>query len=567
MSRFEEFLVNIANAALNNIKAVKNIFGIGNIYNSNGFGAVMSMLRDNFLWILAIITFLVLISYLKQRRNFFQGVVTITFTGLVTYLFIWIIPVYMPYILNSITNNISENFSYEVIAAKTESRSVATTTASSDSADVGNESSITLYRYPFYKMDEMCNSLNINLADVINGKFQIVNNDIGMYIQNDSIKVDLDSLLGTLKVTGGYDGSDYGNVYQLKAYKTVSSNVDYYVPYYQIVDGFLDKINTLVGIYNIPRKMNTYSNGIQKDAYGVKSYITSLPFISPGVYLTDIDREYEESLGVSKEALDAYVAESADIAQKLESAFGLNDDWLGLSSVLVDLNTQEKGTLWANVLQKNGYYDSEWNENEEKLKDLIHYVNYVTKKFVYDSEELTQFSDDTAVKIIALRALTALNQRAMEYTAPLFPMFLNYEDMPLGDVMLSLFTDDYSELSKYNMDPVKYLMETSGWLYVIAVAIGLGTIALMSMVLAMFFPVLYIALAGLALLRMLFAKNIHTVIKGYAKLTGLSFMIHVVKCMLLLFAAKYNSSVVGVVILLLGCAFLIWLLTAVLFHF
>lgn len=568
MSRAEEFIQKATKSALSSLESVKGVLGIGNIYNQHGFGTIMNFAREYFWWLIAAISFLVLISYLKQRRNFFQGIVTISFTGLVTYLFIWVVPIYLPYILNSVTNNAAENLAYEIVAAKTEARSVSTTDASAISSDVGNEASITLYRYKFYKIKEMCDSLNIDVSEVINGRLQVVNNDVGMYIQNDSIKIDLDSLLGTLKIVGGYDGSDYGNVYQLKSYKTVSSNVDYYTPYYQIVDGFLDKINTLVGIYNIPRKMNTYSNNIQKDAYGVQSYITSLPFISPGVYLTDIDQEYESSLGVSKEALDTYVAESSEMAQKLESAFGTNDDWLGLSSVLLDLNTQAKGTLWANVLQKNGYYDSEWNANEEKLGNLIHYVNYVTKKFVYDTEDaLTQFSDDTAVKIIALRALTALNQRAMEYTSPLFPLFLNYEDIPLGDIMLALFTDDYSALSNYDMDPVRYVMETSGWLYVLVVGADLGLVTLMSFILTYLFPLLYVALAVLVLLRMLFARNIHPVIKGYVKLTGLSFFVFTGQCLVLLFTADLNASVLGIIVMLFGCLFLIWILVAVVTSF
>lgn len=567
--RISKNISSFANSIIDSIGSIDGIIGIKNSYNLGILGDIFNVLRQNIWLLLLIITIIVVFCFIRNNHSFGTSLIVGLISIGVTYLFVIVVPVYLPYIFNSITNNVSQELAFEALGTQIEKESSEASVKNALDQDgniVLTASSLSLYRYPFYSLDKLCENLALDSTDEITGgDTHVINEDSGMYAQDDTIKVSLANLMGTLKISGEYSPAADGRIYKLKSYKTTSNNVDYYTPYYQIVDGFLEKINALISIYDIPRTTSAYVNGIQKDNFAVKCYLTSAPFLTPGMYGSMIDYEMEKAAGLTDEEIQEYVDEDHELELLLSDVYGANDDWLGIAGVIeaptLAANTDVRGTLWATQLQAQGYYTENWEMNVSKCAHLIKYINNVTKKFILDTEAMmNELSDDTLIKLISLRALLALNQKASDDIRKMYPLFVNYDDFNLKSIMTAIFTDDFQSFLNMDMDVANYVKDEYGILSLILFVITMIEIVIFSFVVRFLFPVIYVAFGLLILCKMFSNKNIHPLVKGYFKFTLCVFIEFSAFCFGLVITRKLRGSFIGILFLFIVISVLLWLL-------
>ncbi len=567
--RMKTNIANVANGILEYAGDVDGIIGIKDTYTLHIVGRLFNAIRENIAFILVLIAIFVVICFIKNNNSLFNSILVGALSMAVAYVFIIVVPVYLPYIYNSITNNVSQPLAFETLGTQLEKESIyPTANLSLDAKRNVNltASSISLYRYPFYDLSGIEKNLSLDdMDEATGGNSYVINEDSGVYLENSTIKVSLSSLMGTLKIDGGYASEAGNGVYQLKAYKTASNNIDFYTPYYQMVDGFIDKLNTLIEVYRVPRTVSTYAKGTQRDKFAVNCYLTSAPFVTPGKYSSMIDYEQEKAAGLTDEEIKECVEYDEQLEDVLTKAYGNNDDWLGITDVIeaptLTENADLRGTLWAAELQKQGYYDENWKLNTERCAELVGYVNYVTKKFVYDIEDLTtKLSDDTLIKLITLRALLALNQHASDAVGKMYPLFVNYDNFKLGGIMTAVYTDDFQSFASMDMDVANYVIDKYGMLSLLFYVIAVLEIVVFSFIVRILFPLIYVSFGALLLAKLFSNRNIHPLVRGYFKFSAFVFAEFSLFCVSLTLIRQLRSSFISIIFLFLIMTALVWLL-------
>lgn len=562
MLNYDTYTANSSNRLYNTLKktstdlcnrtaSTSGILGIKSVYDNKIVAGVLNAAQDYRIIFLLIIIVILLFYFSKVRLDLIQCVAFALAYSVFAYLYVGTLPSFIPSAFNLVTNNVAQNLTYEILSLDAESYSFdddSTVNLDSNGYVDYDSASINLYRIRGESRDNFLSSLNIDSGDITGGKVYVVNKEAGVYAKNDAICVNTNILFDTLKIEGKLNSS---YAYTLSAKKTVSSNVDYYVPYYQIVDCLLDKINTISDIYSIPRRTSTYADGRAKNNYLLYSYINSKPFVTPGKYDYVVPTS---ELDWTEEELKAYESENANVSSKLQEAFGNNADWLGISNFLYTPDESMKKTLWAQTMQDLGYYDADWSPNTEKLDQLVTYVNYHTRKFVLDmSGQIGYLSDDVMIKVVSMRALIALTQRASDFGHWMYPFAINYEDMTLKNVLQSVIISDYDKYVGLNMDVVSYIMEQYGWPHLIAYDILVIFMFLTASILNICVPAFYLMLGILILARLLMGQGLKEPLKGYLKASLIVFICSTFLTLLVLLARALNGNVFALYLMLIGC--------------
>lgn len=553
-----------------NTTSVSGVIGIQNTYQDPVFGKLFQLLKDYWWVFMLFVSLIILYAFSKIHLDLLQAIITFLLSMFTVYAFVWLIPAVFPSVYNIITNNVAQNLTYEVLGVKAEyadAYALSATSLTERGQNAFATTSITLYRVPSSQVQEFRDSLGAENDDLVGGNTVTINAEAGVFAEGDAIKVNTGVLFNTLKITGTVDASTAS--YQLHSTKTVSSNIDYYVPYYEMVDCFISKLNTLSGIYAIPRHTTMYANGKSKDNYLVYSYVNSKPFLTPGEYGLSIPGS---ELDWTQEELTAYQTQGVALETALTNAFGRNADWLGISDLLYNLSDAEKKTLWAHTMQNNGYYDASWVVNTEKMDELITYVNYQTRRFVYEMDsQIGKISDDVLIKLISMRALIALTQKASEFGNWLYPFTLNYEELTLGDVLNCVFISDYDKYISMEMQVVPYMMEEYGWLHLVVFDVLVILMFVNIHVIHFAVPLLYLLLGILIVFKIIRLGDVKSVFKGYLKTSFLIFMCSVVFTVSIVLARKINGSIFSLYFLLLMMLLItfvvVTVITSILFNF
>lgn len=563
--RIRNNVVNFADDILSYVGELDGIIGIKDTYSMELIGRFFNFLRENIVFIILLIAAFVVFCFIKNNNTIFHSILVGVMAAGAAYVFLIVIPVYLPYIYNSITNNVSQPLAFEALGMSLEKESANQGTKPLDGEVDLTSSTISLYRYPFYDLSDIREKLALaDMTPVTGGDVYVFNEDSGLYLENTTVKISLADLMGTLQISGEYDTGHQG-VYQLRSYKTSSSNMDYYTPYYQIVDGFIGRLNGLIEVYQIPRTTGAYIKGSQKDKFAVSCYLKSAPFLTPGVYGSTIDYQQEKMAGLSDEEIQVYVDQDKELEELLTQIYGNNDDWLGLASVIAMPSTEEgsavRETLWARELQKQGYYTEDWQMDGERCAELVKYVNYVTKKFVYEIEDLTNdLSDDTLIKLISLRALLALNQHSSDALGKLYPLFVNYDDFRLGNVMSAVYAGDFHSFVTMDMDVAGYVAGKYGVFSLLFYVLTVVEISIFSLVVRFLFPFIYLSFGILFLYKLFSNRNLHPLIRGYFRFTVYVFGEFSLFCLALTAARYLREHFIGILFLFLAVTMLLWLL-------
>lgn len=563
-NRIYTTLVRLSKNLFDTTSKTDSVIGLKSAYEDPLLGKVFTLIRDNWYIFFIVIAFILLFAFMKLHRNLTQTAFLLITSLVAVYLFIYIVPVYLPMFYNVVINNVCENLTYEILSARAEqydAKSGNDITIDSDGNFLMNTSSLTLYRVGANRLAEFHDSLGVKASDVTGGKTSIINQEAGVFAEGDSIKVNTDLLYENLEISGEYKIVDGVNVYQIAANKCVSSNIDYYVPYYQLVDGFVEKLNTLARVYDLPRKTTKFSDGKYKNNYLVNAYTHSTPFLTPGSY-NAVEQE-ETTLNATDYA--QYKSDNEELAEALNAAFGPNADWIGCSDFLFNLSENSKKTLWAQTLQRNGFYDSNWEPNEEKLSDLVTYINRQTKDFIFDMEDqIGSLSDSVLIKVIATRALIAFTQHSSQLGNWEYPFSLNYAELSLKDVCTTIFTQDYAEFINMDLNPVSYVNAKYGWFHLIFFDILVVLMFLITNIIKILVPVMYILLGIMILVKLITFGDMKRPLRGYlitsltlfALLTLYNFCIVVAKLMV--------GSPIAIYFLVAVCIFILVILISLL---
>lgn len=558
--QIEENVVNLSDSLIKRLGNVEGAIGMNSAYEDPILGRVLRIARENFLMILIIVLLILMIAFLKFHRDLFQIVVLSGFASLLLILFVYLLPIYLPMIYNFLIDKTSSTIAYRVIGMNTDKDSTenyTTINIDSDGNYKFNSASLTLYKVDPTELASFYNNMRISAEDVSAGKTEILNQESGLFIEGDSIKININILFENLAISGRYTTTNGTYCWQLKAYKTVSNNLDYYTPYYAIVDNYIDKLNSLAQVYDLPRSTTTYANGATKDNYLVYSYTHSPVFLTPGQY-SFIEQEDAAEYMMNYED---FVEESLDLEASLSNMFGSNTDWLGVAPIFTQLSEESKKTLWAQTMQKNGYYDKNWKPDDEKINQLIVYINEQTRDFIYDFEpEIGKLSDETMIKLIALRANIAFNQEVSKFRNWLYPFSVDYSEMTLNDVLISVFVDDYNKYIAMDTNIANYVGKEHGWFVLILFDLLVFIAFAITNIVKFMIPILYLLFLLILLIRFMMLGDIKIPIKGYLKVSFSLFITYTIFNMSFWLASILTGKVWAIVITLMIDILVLWII-------
>jgi hypothetical protein len=261
-----------------------------------------------------------------------------------------------------------------------------------------------------------------------------------------------------------------------------------------------------------------------------------------------------------------FVVESAEMQANLESLFGTNTDWLGIADVFMNLSEADKSSLWAETMQANGYYDEHWNPNKDKINRLIEYINKQTKDFVFDMDDaIGSISDDTMIKLIALRAITAFTQEVSQFKHWLYPFSVDYSELSLNSVVKATFVDDYTKYNTMDMDIAEYIAERHGWFVLILFDLLVIVMFIVTNLVNIMIPVLYLLLMLVLFIRFVTVGDVKIPMKGYLKVSGSLFIMYTVYNLTFYFIEKLNGSAWGIIVALLITIFVLFVILHTLF--
>ena len=262
--RIHKLVVELSSNLIDKASEVTGVIGLESSYTSKILGTALRVIRQ-YVWVFfAVIILFLIFAFARYVRDLMEVILLSIISAMVSFGFVYVLPVYLPMVYNIVINNMCENLTYEVLGTKTEQYD-----ADNDSLvqldDTGNykyqSSSLTLYKVGWRDLDDFYDSVGVSAEDVSGGKTQVINQEAGIFVEGDSIKINTHILYKTLQIYGKYEATNGSSVYQLTANKTVSNNVDYYSPFYQIVDGYVRKVNLMAYIYRLPRSSSTFSDG------------------------------------------------------------------------------------------------------------------------------------------------------------------------------------------------------------------------------------------------------------------------------------------------------------------
>lgn len=173
-------------------------------------GTVLRVMRENFVLIAILVVLILLVAFLKFHRDLLE--VCILSAGTVGFfaLMVFIIPVYLPMLYNFLVDKTSSTTAYKVLALQAEENTVddkSIIEIDSDGNYVYNTSSLTLFKVDIKDLNRFYDNMSVSAEDVTAGKTVILNQEAGIFMEGDSIKINTDILFDTLPITGSYKPS------------------------------------------------------------------------------------------------------------------------------------------------------------------------------------------------------------------------------------------------------------------------------------------------------------------------------------------------------------------------
>lgn len=521
------FFMNIAKGwAQDTLGSMGNTDGILGVKDSRQdplFGKILDVTDKIFLPLIIALFLIFLFRYMRSSVGPLWALSMVIIALGVVFVFLKIIPTYLPTAYNVALNNMNRDISYNILSIKSEK--YMDTYKNSGALDEDGRFKLSTASMNLYRMDaetrkQVLDQYKITPEDTYGGKIFVIDDKTGLYLEGSNLKVNLDTLMYGNPITGSYSDSESGYLYQLNAEKMTSSVLDYYVPYYQIEQGFIDTLNNLLQVYEIPRYSAQYGGGLTKDSFLVYNYMNSMPFLLPGDYEPKTDLQAADP---------NFAAESDKLYALFDNPDVLTDsnDFLNLNALLSNPTPQMQETLWWRTLVQNKIIVSADKATEEDIlryDRFIESVNYLVKKFMLDLKpQVGLMSDENVIKVISIYATTIFNQKASDIGNMMYPHYINYEDFTLADVYLAAFTTERDRFLVSTGDITDYIATNSDAGGMFALTANIISGVLISNLIKFSLPVLFVALGILLFFRFIWNLELKTPLMGYAKVSVIIF--------------------------------------------
>ncbi len=508
-NRFQIFIKDCVKSFIKTFKDIRGVLGMKSAYQDPVFGKLMVYSQLYVKYMVVGILLLVIFRFISNRASLGQATMVAGVVAIVAYLFTSVIPIYIPMVFNTIQNNASRDLSYIALGMKSENYAeVYSDRYDKDGRLLMSTTSVNLYKLNPDELKFFASKHGLEPTQIADGTATVIDSDSGIYLEGNIIKANVDKLFANHPITGRYVSNGKGGMYyEIKADKMVSSSLDYYTPYNLVVNNLISKINDLSKVYQLERSTLKY-DGMNKDSFAFDAYTNSAPYLAPG-------RWDELSQELEPQVLDA-----------LKEVFGDNYDWLGVSSILVNPPEEAKDSLWYKTYLKNGYlYIPNSDASTEDIAsiqkrtgEVIDKVNRLVKVFVEEhKEDFKGMSDENIIKIVSLYATTILNQEASNYTDMVYPLFLNFEELNLEDVLVATYSDSVDRLQSETINIVDFVAFKSGFMVTLLLGAVTFTTYAVTLIVTYLVPVLYVILGALLIIKFVRARSMKGMLNGYIK--------------------------------------------------
>lgn len=551
--RLTRLIQDLTSDAVATLGRIDGVLAIKNGYESGFFNLIMDFIQRAYLLIAVALFIVIAVKFLRGHYSLFYVAMigALVFASFQVYA-VWM-PTAVPAAYNFFVNDVIEDVVWNTVTVKSEE--YENTYRDSDRVDVQTgeprpyTATITLYKMTQAEMESIAEQAAVSVNDIRTGKPVFLDEDAGIFVQGDAIKMSIDKLLANNAMRGLYqsqweqvdsgasdseiepiDVQGNGNPYIIKLTNPYVSLESYYTPFCQFERAFLVNLNNFSNIFRVDRQTYRYDNYVYKDAFLFNAFTNSAIFTSPD----DAENDYANlRLNVREDTiLGDRTATVEDIIALCEQHMQPFEDWLNLRSVFFQPSDAMKQSLWGQMLLRQDYYSNDWTmtqEQEEKVSDLIRYVNDQTKQFVIrNSQQLNFCSDENAIKLVSLFATTCFTHRVSEIGYWLYPNYINASDIELVDVLYGAMTSLEDRNSSTDGDVVNTVtLHLGAWGAILVLLITLFS-SLFIFILTYLVPVLY-ALFGIILVyKLINSEQSIGVVKGYVKVTFVTVLLYLV---------------------------------------
>lgn len=519
------------------------LLGIRSANQDPIMGKFLYCAKLSMVYIFIFLAFMFVANYIRRSLNINYTVIGIIAACLLAYSCVYFFPRHLSTVTNFLPGNKSNELAYNSLLMRQETN-MGVIPKDASYGDFGSfslsNSSINIYKLRDEEIQDICVEYDVDYGKIVAGGAIELDEEYGLFLEGDSLKISLDKFFHTVTIQGYTSSLSNKATYKLSYNKNVSSVVDYYMPYFVILEGLVEKLNTLSEIYEIPKAQLTYSGNLRKDSFLMDAYIHSPVFLSP--------EDYKKSDDSMSDILYDQLSAS--------SAFGPNNvDFLGLHNSLSKYLEDFNSSLWVQTMHQNGYL-SDTEASGNKYSHLIEYVNLQVKKFLMDNSSSFAFvSDETILEVTALYAVMVFNNQVSEFGNVLYPQSLNYEDLTVVDTIRSVVTKDYNKFASLGRDILDYVYYEFGWVGVVGTTLAIVFASLLSLIVNYSVYILYLLLLIFTLLRFILAKQVSEALKGFLKIFGALILIYFVNIYGTLLINNLSDSGLSILFLMiLNCA-------------
>lgn len=577
--RFTELIKDFTSDALENLGRIDGVLAIKNGYENGFFNTIMDFVQRGYLIIAVILLILIAVKFLRGRYNLISVflIAALVFSAFEVYA-VWM-PTAIPAAYNFFVNDVVEDVVWNTVTVKSESYEEVYKDAGRKDPQTGElrpyTATITLYRLTQGEMEQIAERANVSEVDIRSGRTVFLDEQAGIFVQGDAIKMSIDKLLANNTMRGLYksqweliesgaeevepiDVQGNGNPYIIKLTNPYVSLESYYTPFCQIERSFLVNLNNFANIFRVDRQVYRYSDYVYKDAFLFNAFTNSAIF-------TDPDNTSYDTLKLNirdNTILGGNTATVDDIIALCEQHLSPFSDWLNLRGMFANPSQAMRDSLWGQMLQKQGYYSEDWTmtpEQEEKVTDLINYINDQTKQFVIrNSDQLNFCSDENAIKLVSLYATTCFTHRVSQFGSWLYPNYINAADIELTDVLYGSMTTLKDRNTAADGDIVNTVtLNLGAWGAILVLLITLFS-AVFVFILTYLVPILYAMFGVILVYKLLNDEQSIGLVKGYIKVTGVTVVLYMVYS----FGLKLVSSMgyqwygyLGTLLVTIGCLY------------
>lgn len=426
---------------------IENNLGIQHPMESYLSGFIHKNMRNISLVLIIMTVIGMIIHCIKNNKSIIIVGISV---GLIYGLILFII-LFGQYYFQNINNKIINDFNQDVVFGTlitlnelTISDEVEFIGMSKNKPEISNPS-ITLAKGNY---NELKTNESAYGTDFINNEWYIGNSDTYRY--NNEVRIRIKDLFELFKIEGEYIIEGNSKYFKLKSKKIEDSNIDYFMPYSLIMDGFIETLNTYSMISEEPVRQ-VYVNNKVHNSFLVNSFFHSVLYFYPSneSYIRAFTNEKNKSEVYSKiESVlnEKNIIYEGTIEGNTESYLY---DYLNIRRLLTREDIAD--SLWAKTLIHNGY--------EKDLDTLIITVNAQTSRFALKCiDRFNYVSDETLIKVISLYATCVFNEAVSDVMYNIYPQHINSYEINLSNILQTILTCVENINSPSTLDLSYYLI-------------------------------------------------------------------------------------------------------------